>query len=80
MLENTWSSVWFKVQTFYKHSRLYMCNCVLETRNNLIGFINGLNYTLKTIVLNLNPLELILALSKCSVGDSTISAILNLYL
>ena len=36
-------------------------------------------YTLKTIVLNLNPLELILALSKCSVGDSTISAILNLY-
>ena len=37
-------------------------------------------YTLKTIVLNLNPLELILALSKCSVGDSTISAILNLYL
>ena len=41
----------------------------------IIGF-----YTLKTIVLNLNPLELILALSKCSVGDSTISAILNLYL
>ena len=38
------------------------------------------HYTLKTIVLNLNPLELILALSKCSVGDSTISAILNLYL
>ena len=37
-------------------------------------------HTLKTIVLNLNPLELILALSKCSVGDSTISAILNLYL
>ena len=38
------------------------------------------SYTLKTIVLNLNPLELIIALSKCSVGDSTISAILNLYL
>ena len=42
--------------------------------------LNNCTYTLKTIVLNLYPLELILALSKCSVGDSTISAILNLYL
>ena len=52
----------------------------VKYRLNRDKHVNYHSYTLKTIVLNLNPLELILALSKCSVGDSTISAILNLYL